>query len=234
MLKSFLVFTFIAAFLSACPSTETVESTRVAAAGIYQSYSISASQRQTSVHAVFRLNNETGKTVDLDAPAKIDLNGKPMTEIAPTFMSGTNYEAKMSGFVPKQQFAFTDAKGKIYRNEIALQALEISAPKIVLSRARGAIFKLSRVVAPDEQISVSVTGKAVADKESLNKTVEAKLDESRANVSIPPESLNEFMIGAATVEVMVEKKESLKQTTPSGGAVRFIYQSAEVGAKITK
>lgn len=234
MLKSFLVFTFIGAFLSACPSTETVESTRVAASDVYQSYSISASQRQTSVHAVFRLNNETGKTIDLDAPAKIDLNGKPMTEIAPSYMSGTNYEAKMSGFVPKQQFAFTDAKGKIYRNEIALQALEISAPKIVLSRTRGAAFKLSRAVAADEQISVSVNGKAIADKDSLNKTIEAMLDESRMNVSITPDSLKEFMLGAATVEIMVEKKESLKQMTPSGGAVRFIYQSAEVGAKITK
>jgi len=234
MLKSFLVFTFIAAFLSACPSTETVESTRVAAADVYQSYSISASRQQTSVHAVFRQSSETGKTIDLDAPAKIELNGKAMAEIAPSFMSGTNYEAKMSGFVPNQQFAFTDAKGKIYRNEIALQALEISAPKIVLSRTNASVFKLSRAVAADEQISVSVAGKAVADKDSLNKTVETKLDESRMNVSIAPESLKEFMTGAATVEVMVEKKESLKQTTPSGGAIRFIYQSAEVAAKITK
>jgi hypothetical protein len=234
MLKTFLVCTFLAAFLSACPSTETVESTRVAATEIYQSYSISASRQQTSVYAVFRLNNETGKTIDLDAPANIELNGKSMTEIAPSFMSGTNYETKMSGFVPHQQFAFTDAKGKVYRNEIALEALEISAPKIALSRTRSSVFKLSRAVAPDEQISVSVTAKTIAEKESLNKTVEAKLDDARLNVSIAPESLKEFMTGAASIDVMVEKKETLKQTTPSGGAVRFIYQSTEVAAKITK
>ncbi|HEX8249471.1 MAG TPA: hypothetical protein VF599_14930 [Pyrinomonadaceae bacterium] len=234
MLKSFLVFTFIAAFLSACPSTETVESTRVPAAGVYQSYSISASKRQTSVHAVFRLNNETGKTIDLDAPAEIALNAKPMTEIAPTFASGTTYEAKSSGFVPKQQFAFTDAAGKVYRNEIALAAMEIPVQKIVLSRSKASLIKLSRGVAPDEQISVSVTGKAVADKTPLNKTVEANLDESRVKVSIAPESLKEFMVGAVTVDVMVEKKESLKQVTPSGGALRFVYQSAEAAARITK
>ncbi|HEX8368631.1 MAG TPA: hypothetical protein VF604_08825 [Pyrinomonadaceae bacterium] len=234
MLKSFLVFTFLGAFLSACPSTETVESTRVPAAGVYQSYSISASKRQTSVYAVFRLNNETGKTIDLDAPAKIDLNGKPMTEIAPTFANGTTYEAKSSGFLPKQQFAFTDAAGKVYRNEIALQALEIPVQKIVLSRTKVSLIKLSRAVAPDEQISVSVTGKAVADKTPLDKTVEASPDESRTNVSVAPESLKEFMTGAVTVNVMVEKKESLKQATPSGGALRFVYQSAEAAAKITK
>lgn len=234
MLKSFLVFTLLAAFLSACPSTETIESTRVAASDVYQSYSISASRRQTSVHAVFRLNNETGKTIDLDAPAKIELNGNLMTELAPGYLSGTNYEARTGDFVPRQQFAFTDAKGKVYRNEIVLQALEIAAPKIVLSRARDSVFKLSRAVAPDERISVSVNGKAISDKESFSKTVEAKLDETRANVSIAPESLKEFMAGAATVEVMVEKKETLKQTTPSGGSARFIYQSAEVAAKITK
>lgn len=234
MLKILLVFTFIGAFLSACPSTETVESTRVPAADVYQSYSISASRRQTSVYAVFRLHNETGKTIDLDAPAKIDLNGKPMTEIAPTFASGTTYETKASGFVPRQQFAFADAKGKIYRNEIALEALEIPAQKIVLSRTRGAKFKLSRAVAPNEQISVFVTGKSVADKTSLNKNIEARVDESRLNVLIAPEGLKEFMTGAATIGVMVEKKESLKQTTPSGGAIRFVYQSAEVGAKLTK
>lgn len=234
MLKSFLVFTLIGAFLSACPSTETVESTRVPAADVYQNYSISAAKRQTSVHAVFRLNNEMGKTIDLDAPAKIDLNGKPMTEIAPTFASGTSYEFKSSGFAPRQQFAFTDAKGKVYRNEIALEALEIAARKIVLSRTRGAIFKLSRSVAPDEQISVSVTGKAVADKTPLNKPVEAKLDDARINVLIAPESLKEFMTGAATVGVMIEKKESLRQATPSGGAIRFVYQSGEAAAKLTK
>jgi hypothetical protein len=234
MLKSFLVFTLVGAFLSACPSTETVESTRVPAAGVYQSYSISASRRQTSVYAVFRLNNETGKTIDLDAPAKIDLNGEPMTEIAPSFASGTSYKAEASGFAPKQQFAFTDAKGKIYRNEIALEALEIAARKIVLSRTRGAIFKLSRALAPNEQISVSVTGKAVADKTSLNKTVEARLDEARLNVLLAPESLKEFTAGAATVYVMLERKEPLKQATPSGGAIRFVYQSGEVAAKLTK
>lgn len=234
MFKIFLVSIFLAAFLSACPSTETVESTRVAATDIYQSYSISASRGQTSVHAVFRLNNETGKTIDLDAPAKIELNGKLMTEIAPGFMSGTNYEAKMSGFVPSQQFVFTDAKGKIYRNEIALAALEVSSPKIAFSRTRASTFKLSRAVAPDEQISVSVTAKTIADKESLNKTVEAELDDARLNVSIAPESLKEFMTGAATVDVMVEKKQALKQTTPSGGAAHFIYHSAEVAAKIAR
>jgi hypothetical protein len=234
MLKSFLVCTFIGAFLSACPSTETVESTRVPAAGVYQSYSISASNRQTSVHAVFRLNNETGKTIDLDAPAKIDVNGKPMTEIAPTFASGTTYEAKASGFVPKQQFAFTDGAGKVYRNEITLPALEIPVQKIVLSRSRASFIKLSRPLAPNEQLSVSVTGKAVADKTSLNKSIEAKPDESRTNVSIAPESLKEFMTGAVTINATVEKKESLKQATPSGGAIRFVYQSAEVAARITK
>jgi hypothetical protein len=234
MLKSFLVCTFITAFLSACPSTETVESTRVPAASVYQSYSISASKRQTSVQAVFRLNNETGKTIDLDAPAKIDLNNQPMTEIAPTFASGTTYEAKSSGFAAKQQFAFTDAAGKVYRNEIVLQTLEIPPQKIVLSQTKGALVKLSRPLAPDERISVSVTGKAVADKTALNKTVEASLDESRANVRIAPESLKEFRTGAATVGVTVEKKESLRQASPSGGAIRFVYQSAEAAAKLTK
>jgi len=234
MLKSFLVFTFIGVFLSACPSTETVESTRVPPAGVYQSYSITASKKQTSVYAVFRLNNETGKTIDLDAPAKIVLNDQPMTEIAPTFASGTTYKAESGSFVPKQTFAFTDGAGKVYRNEIALAALEIPVQKIVLSLSKASVFKLSRALAPDEQISVSVTGKAVADKTSLNKNVEASLDESRTNVSIAPESLKEFMTGAVTIDVMVEKKESLKQATPSGGAIRFVYQSAEVAAKITK
>jgi hypothetical protein len=234
MLKSFLVFTFTGAFLSACPSTKTVESTRVPVASVYQSYSISASKRQTSVHAIFRLNNETGKTIDLDAPAKVDLNNQPMTEIAPTFASGTTYEAKSSGFVSRQQFAFTDAAGKVYRNEIALQTLEIPSQKIVLSRTKGAVVRLSRPLAPNEQISVSVTGKAVADKTSLTKTVEASPDESRVNVRVAPESLKEFRTGAATVEVTVEKKESLKQATPSGGAIRFVYQSAGATAKLTK
>lgn len=234
MLKSLLVFTFVGAFLSACPSTETVESTRVPAASVYQSYSISASKRQTSVHAVFRLANETGKTIDLDAPAKIDLNDQPMTEIAPTFASGTTYEAKSGGFVPKQRFAFTDAGGKVYRNEIALQALEIPVQKIVLSRTKAALIRLSRGVAADERISVSVTGKALADKTPLNKTVEASLDESRVNLSVAPQSLKEFMTGAAKISVMVEKKESLKQATPSGGAMRFVYQSGEAASRITK
>lgn len=233
MLKSFLVFTLLGAFLSACPSTETIESTRVTASSVYQEYSISASKNRTKTDAVFRVGGEMGKTIDLDAPSKIELNGKSMTELAPGFMSGTTYHSETENFVAKQQLTFTDANGKVYQNEIALAPLEIAgANKLVLSKSKPVSIKLSRAVAQNEEITISVSGKSATEKTDSSKGVEAALDETRTTATIDPESLKEFAAGNASVDVLAMKKESLKQATPSGGVLKTTYVSETRAAKI--
>ena len=87
--------------LSACVSTETIESTNVAATEIYQDYDIRVNKENSTAMATFRVSGKTGTTVDLDAPAKVELNRKLMDESKPGFLKGTTYQFSATDMVPQ-------------------------------------------------------------------------------------------------------------------------------------
>ena len=63
-----------------CRSCDTVESTKIAQSEIYQDYTVDASDSGTHVTATFRVSGSTGTTIDLDAPSKIEYNGRELGE----------------------------------------------------------------------------------------------------------------------------------------------------------
>lgn len=238
ILASVLVFT-------GCPSTETIESRKVASTEIYQYYSISASKNRTNVSATFRVGGATGTTVDLDAPAKILHNGKPMNERKPDFMKGTDYGDSAEEFVPTHKFAYTDAKGKTWQNDIAVQALEINSTEIIISKRKGGKITFSRPVGKDETVEISINSDQNPPDESKTKSrkkvpqkvystqLQVAFNPARSIAAISPISLKNFAEGTASISLTVKKSKQISQSA-KGGQIDFTYNADSISANVVK
>lgn len=239
-LPVFLVFLF---GVLGCASTETIESTKVSATEIYQSYIIYGSKNSTSVNATFRVGGSTGSTVDLDAPAKIEHNGKEMTESAPGFMKGTDYNDSASQFVSNHKFKFTDANGKVWENDIALDALEITSQNLSFSKLNGGTFTLSRPLGKDETIEISLTSEKnpppSSNGNSNNKKPELDystslhptFDQAGTTAKLEPSALKNFVDGKANLQVTIRKNKAASQSA-KGGSLDFTYEAQKVSVNV--
>mgnify|MGYP001587886988 CR=1 FL=1 len=239
-LPVFIVFLF---GILGCASTETIESTKVAPTEIYQSYIIQGTKNSTNVTATFRVGGPTGSTVDLDAPSKIAHNGKEMEESKPGFMKGTDYHNSESQFVANHKFSYTDSSGKLWENEINLEALEITAKDLNISRATGSAIIFSRPIGKDENVEISLvsekTPPASSNSNANNKTPEkvystrlqVSFDDTQMTAKIEPFSLKNFVDGKANISVTVRKNKTAQQAA-KGGSLDFIYESQKVAVNV--
>lgn len=248
MKKHFPAFLVFVSLVLGCASTETIESTKVPPNEIYQHYSVAATRDETHVSATFRLEAAWGKTVDLDAPARIEHNGREMKEIAPSFMSGTNYKYVSDRFEPAHQFVYTDANGKIYRNELNIEPLEIRGNSFNLSRLEANRIPLTRAVGENEQVNISLASETsppptesnananlnLKNEENHSLYQTAELDKTRGVLIITPDKLKRFVPGKAFINVRIQKEEKPKQRTVKGGAMIFTYESASIPVKVLK
>lgn len=239
-MKVFLsILLFLTIVSSGCYSIETVESTNISSADVYQSYYIRADKDRTSVTATFRVGSKSGATIDLDAPSKVEDNGKQIPEIAPSGWKGTTYEESANKFVGQHQFTYTDGNGKVFLNEISFLPIEFSAKSIdKISRSAQTLIPLSRSVSKDEDVSASVSGKVKSAKDKPNEvatdSVNIKLDPSRSALVIEPNDLKNFIGGKVDVSLTLEKNESLKQAGAKGGDVQIIYETQGISLPIVK
>lgn len=242
-LPIFLVFFFA---VLGCASTETIESTKVAPTEIYQDYTIHGSKTGTNTTVTFRVGGSTGSTVDLDAPSKINHNGKEMNESKPNFLKGTDYNDSANEFISEHKFAFTDASGKVWQNEISLQALEITSQNLVISKASGAAITLSRPVGKDENVEFSLVSeknpppsqdnsnsnvKTKASEPDYSTNLQIKFDEARSTATIEPFSLKKFVDGKANLKVTVRKNKAAQQSA-KGGSLDFTYESNKISVNV--
>lgn len=236
-LPVFLVFLF---GVLGCRSTETIESTKVSATEIYQSYLIQGNKNSTSVNVTFRVGGPTGSTVDLDAPAKIEHNGKEMTESSPGFLKGTDYNDSSSQFVANHKFKFTDASGKVWENEISLEALEITSQNLSFSKSSGATFMLSRPLGKEETVEISLTSEKNPPPPSNNGNSSNKTSDLNYGISLHPtfdqtgttakiesSELKNFVDGKANLQMTVRKNKSASQSA-KGGSLEFSYEAQKV------
>lgn len=246
MLQKHLLVLLVFLFgMLGCASTETVESTKVSPSEIYQDYTIRGSKNNTFASATFRVGGSTGSTVDLDAPSKVEHNGTTLNESGPGFLKGTTYNATVSEFVPNHKFTFTDANGKVWTNEISLNALELTSPNVVISKANGGTITLSRPVGKDENVEFSLVSEKTAPSSSSsnanspNKKAELdystnlqfSFDANRSSIKIEPFTLKNFVDGKATLKVNVRKNKSTQQSA-KGGALDFVYESQKVAVTV--
>ena len=236
-LPVFIIFLF---GVLGCASTETIESTKVSPTEIYQSYAIQGTKNSTNVTATFRVGGPTGSTVDLDAPGKVDHNGKEMSESKPGFMKGTDYHDSANEFVANHKFSYTDSSGKVWENEISLEALEISSNNLTISRASGSAIMFSRPIGKDENVEISLESEKTPPQSANNSNANSKtsekiystrlqvsFDESQMTAKIEPFSLKNFVDGKANLSVTVRKNKATQQSA-KGGALDFIYESQRV------
>lgn len=238
-MKVFLsILLFLTIVSSGCYSIETVESTKISSADVYQSYDIRADKNHTSVTATFRVGSKSGATIDLDAPSKIEYNGKLIPEIAPNSLKGTTYEYSANNFSPQQQFAYTDGNGKTFRSAINLAPLEFAANSIKVSRSGQTLIPLSRLVGKDENVSAYVYGKVKPAKNKADETpsdsVSINLDPSRTALVIAPNDLKNFIGGKIDLRITVEKTETLKSTESKGGDIQISYEAQEISLPLVK
>lgn len=221
------ILLFLILITAGCYSIETVESTKVSSNDVYQSYAVKADKTQTSVSAVFRVGEKSGATIDLDAPSKIEHNGKLMSEIAPNSWKGTTYEDSTNKFVGNHQFIYTDSNGKTLLNEITLEPLEFRDNSFKANRAGKTLIPLTRSVGENENILAYLTGKGKT-KNSSTDSVEVRLDSSRSAIVIEPDSLKDLADGKANLSLKVEKTISFKQGDAKGGDIKISYEAQEI------
>ena len=224
-----------------CEIMETVESTGIPQSRIQQSYVVSASRERTSVSAHFYYGN-WGKSVDLDAPSKIEHNGAALPQTAISFPFGTSYETSLPGLQTNHSFVYTNNDGQVFRNELNFEPIELQFGEITVSRAQEIKIWLSRVVGKDETVSISLKSRAVrpaagssnaapksnnpAPPEDYEIFLNDELDERRAAIILKPKNLKKFVLGKAVLELEVSRTLPLQQAADAGGTMRWSYASS--------
>ncbi len=238
LLLKILPFALLIFVCLGCQTMETVESTKIPQSEITQTYTIRGTREQTEITAQFNQGN-WGKSVDLDAPSKIDHNGSELPQVS-NFMQGTFYESGQSGVQTNHQFIYTNNDGKTFRNEMSFQPLEITVREITISRSQETKIPLSRVVGNDEKVSISIiSSEKRPESDNSNKAPEMfkkdmpeydlslnnELDDSRSAIILKPKNLRKFVNGKAVLTVEISRELPLQQQTQAGGTMRWSYSS---------
>jgi hypothetical protein len=237
LLKSLPFLTLI--WLSpGCGLFETVESTKVPPSEIKQHYIVAATRDDTQVKVYFTQGGWT-KSVDLDAPSKVEHNGAPLPEIM-IFLGGPTYAAKFPRLETKHSFVYTNNDRQIFRNELSFQPLELPAGEIAISRGGETGIRLSRAVRHDETISIALESvqkpaepaisNSAPGNNKLNErdymiSLNDELDESRSLIVLKPKNLKRFVNGKAVLTVTLGGSMPLQQATAAGGAMNWTYSS---------
>lgn len=230
-----------------CAMLDTVESTKIPQAEIQQVYRVSADKNGTHAAAIFYHGN-WGKTVDLDAPSRIEHNGSEMPQITPNLIKGTTYDVFSEQFQPAHEFVYVNGDGRAFRNRIGFEPIEIGQAEIKIGRTRETVVPLSRAVRENEEISISLSSAekrpaavlsnaanaepAPAGADEYDLTLNGELDGGRAAIVLKPKNLKNFKTGKAVLRIEVARNLDLKEATPAGGSIGYAYRSTadvEVG-----
>lgn len=236
------IFPFvILIFLSlGCAMMETVESTKILQSEIRQTYVVTATRERTNITAYFN-QGSWGKSVDLDAPSKIEDNDRELPQSSITFLRGTVYELNLAGVQTTHRFVYTNNDGKTFQNELSFEPLDLPAGEISISRSQETKIQLSRIVGKDEKISISLkslqtppdSGNSNAStapdktepKEIYELSLNDELDANRSAIILKPKNLKTFVNGKAILSVEVSRELSLQEQNQVGGTMRWSYSS---------
>jgi len=228
---------FILIFLSlGCQYMETIESDKIPQSEIKQTYTVNATRDETRVSASFS-QGSWGKSVDLDAPSKIEHNDSELPQNSSTFLTGTFYAKRFSGVQKDHKFVYTNNDGKVFRNELSFEPIEIETQEISISRVRETVVRFSRAVGKDEKVSINLAStmkppepkntNAPKKTDSMDYDLDLndELDESREAIVLKPKNLKNFARGKAVLKIKISRELSLQQSTNAGGSMSWNYTS---------
>jgi hypothetical protein len=239
-LKVLPLMILIFAGLGCVTMMETVESTKIPQSEIAQTYAVTATREKTQVNATFN-HGTWGKSVDLDAPSRIEYNGRELPQNTITFLNGTSYTTTLEGAQTVHNFVYTNNDGRMFRNELSFEAVELPPEDAVINPFEETKIRLSRAVKNGENVSISLTSREAppapvdsngaprAEKPGLSKEYEIslndELDATRTTIILKPKNLKNFVPGKAVLSVEVSRELSLREATNAGGTMRWSYRS---------
>jgi len=248
--KNYFLFLLLLLMTFGCRSCDTVESTKIAQSEIHQDYTVDAWTGGVNVTATFRVSGSTGTTIDLDAPSRIEYNGRELGENLRSFISGTHYSLASSVFVGTHRFTYTNGEGKVFQNELSFEPIEfVSAPAVINSKEKTVIL-LSRPIYESESLETSITSlekqpetnsnsnaagnKDNTDGPSYSTDLHQNYNSDRTAIVIEAGSLKNFVPGKAEIMVKVRANKDLQQKNKAGGWMSYTYTSKELSLSIRK
>lgn len=241
-----LPFAILIVVCLGCQTLETVESTKIPQNEIRQTYVVTATREGTQVTAYFN-QGSWGKSVDLDAPSRIEHNDAELAQSSMTFLTGTTYGLNQPSVETVHRFIYTNNDRKVFRNELSFEPLELPAGEIFIKRSEETVVRLSRAVGQDEKVSISLKSlqerpdsdnSNAAPKNTKTNSQEYdlflnnELDESRSAIILKPKNLKKFVNGKAVLTIEISRDLPLQQETPAGGTMRWSYSST-IQASVT-
>lgn len=235
-----------------CRSCDTVESGKVAQSTIYQDYTIVAGSDFVNVMATFRVGGSGGTTLQLNAPSKIEYNGKVLTENLRTMFAGTNYSFSGSSFESSHQLTYTNGDGRVFQNSLNFDAVELVPGATELSAKEKIVIGLSRSLKDNESIEMTIASleptpvpkpqndnsESVGNKKSTGpsytKTLTNELNNDKTAVEIHPGDLKDFIPGKAVIRISVQGSGDLQQKTETGGSISYTYTSQNLPVTVVK
>lgn len=248
----YFLFALLVLMVFGCRSCDTVESNKVAQTTIYQDYSIVATRDSTSVSATFRVGGSGGTTLDLNAPSKIEYNGKGMTENLRTMFGGTNYSWSGNGFQNSHQFAYTDGDGRVFQNGTSFEAIELVPGVSEIDPKLKTIIQLSRPLRDNESLETSVSSleptpvpvpqngnthpnaNTASNSPAFTWSIHNNLRDDKSAIEIDHGSLKNFVPGKAVLRITVEGSTGLQHKTETGGRISYTYTSQDLDVTIMK
>lgn len=209
-------------FFSSCKREESINIDQNRIYSQY-AYTYDANNSSTKISATFRLDNSSGKKLELSYPSRVSFQGESLT-----WKNALGYyDLNRSGELLSGDITFYDLQEKTYTNTIN-NISPIDLPFGITSISKNGNFFLPWVgggLMAGETIRITIKGNQNSKSWTVNTigSTHVLLNESR---------LNDLSAGQATIQIEREKTCSLTESNLSGGRITSKYLSRKVSIDI--
>lgn len=212
----------------ACSSSEIGDSKDVAQNKIYQDYTISYQEgdKEVSVTCQYRFAGSMGTTLVLNAPSKIEFDGKALKVDSSKF-GGAYYTftSPVSGFYGEHRVVFTDFNGKKYENRFSFNPFKLTdVPATADPRQPLAIHYNAGTMSSSDYVELSSTG-------TDSSFTYSQIGDSN-QVLIPASDLLRQKEKWVSVKARRHQEPALQQGTDEGGRISIRYELNPVKIKL--
>lgn len=212
-------------FFSACKREESVniDQNRIYAA---YAFTFDADKNKSTATATFRLDNSSGKKLELSYPARVDFNG----EILSWRNALGYYEISRSGNEGAGSFNYFDLDDHTFSNEVSsLNAIEIPFGLTNISQSGNFFLPWTgAALQSGETIKVTISGGA----QSISKSWTIGTVGS-THIILNQSKLDDLVIGTAVLRIERESSKIVGQSNLSGGRLTSKYLSRKVNVNIS-
>ena len=196
---------------------------------IYSDYEVTYDQmsNQTTSQAIFRVDHNSGKKIELTYPARIGFNDENLA----WRNLGGYYNVKRSGNHLNGHFTYFDVDDNSFINTGAV-VNPIDLPFGMNNISKNGNFFLpwtGEALQSGETVKVIISG----GSQSGSKTFTATAIGS-SYISLEQYKLNQLVAGTASIQIQREKTSALTQSNLSGGRITSTYKGRKVTVNITE